>query len=153
MILYLVVTCGPRPVQQVVLNEPFDSHDLTQRRVNLFDPTPEPIYQLVVFLFTVHLSSSTQRKEGGNFLVFLWFVIFALCAFYCVAVQSMFTVNRLSHFQCDFVKQVLYLDYSIFVCVSNKTNSSDKVDTSFLVSNSLTKTLSSRLKTLLLPQK
>lgn len=65
----------------------------------------------------------------------------------------MFTVNRLSHFQCDFVKQVLYLDYWIFVCVNNKTNSSDKVDTSFLVSNSLTKTLSSCLKTLLLPQK
>lgn len=65
----------------------------------------------------------------------------------------MFTVNRLSHFQCDFVKQVLYLDYWIFVCINNKTNSSDKVYTSFLVSNSLTKTLSSRLKTLLLPQK
>lgn len=85
-ILYFVVTCGPRPVQQVVLYEPFDSHDLTQRRENLFGSTPETINQLVVFLFTVHLSSNTQRKEGGNFLVFLWFVISALCAFYCVSV-------------------------------------------------------------------
>ena len=43
--------------------------------------TPETIYHLVVFLFTVHLSSSTQRK---NFLVFLLFIISALCAFYFV---------------------------------------------------------------------
>lgn len=36
MILYLVVTCGPRPVQQVVLNEPFDSR---------FDvASPEPFW-------------------------------------------------------------------------------------------------------------